>query len=157
MRFFCSVLFVLVFACQVAAGEMRIDAERPFYHNDRYGFSLCWTSGTYSVVEADNGDGITVRDGKGLELRVWGSLEQDVFGLTLEDFFKRAGERSAQYKKISYEGRWYVVSGLKDEAIYYEKSYFTDTAVLTMLITYPERLRSQYERLVVAAAKTFKP
>ncbi len=68
MRFLLSVLFMLLGAYQAVAGEVRIDAERPFYHNDRYGFSMCWTPGTYSIFEPDNGDGITVRDGKGLEL-----------------------------------------------------------------------------------------
>ncbi len=157
MRVFLSVLSLLFWACHAVAGELDLDAEQPFYHNCRYGFSLCLTPGRYSAFESENGDGITVRDGNGLELRAWGSLEQDVFGLTLEDFFKRAAGRGAQYEKVSAAGKWYVVSGVKDDAIYYEKSYYTDSAVVTMLITYPERTRSRYERFVQDASKGFKP
>ena len=58
------------------------------YANLRYGFSLSWPAGDYAVREADNGDGITVTDGQGLELRAWGSNSPGVLNESFSDVLK---------------------------------------------------------------------
>ncbi len=150
-------LFFICFGQLAGAEEVRIDPSSPKYHNARYGFSIKWTPGTYSVFEADNGDGITVKDGHGLTMRVWGELEQDVFGLTKEEFFRRAHAEGVQYSKVNREKGWYIASGQQDGNVYYKKSFYTNVAVITMDITYPSERRKQYDVFVGDAVKSFKP
>ena len=152
-----GTFFFIWFGQMASAAEVHIDSSSPMYHNSRYGFIIKWTPGTYSVFEADNGDGITVKDGHGLTMRVWGELAQDVFGLTKEEFFRRAHAEGVQYSKVNREKGWYIASGQQDGNVYYKKSFYTNVAVITMDITYPSERRKQYDVFVGDAVKSFKP
>jgi len=154
LSFIAALLFLAGPAC---AAELDIDPAKPSYQNARYGFAVEWPAGEYSVNESDNGDGITVRDGKGLEMLVWGGMDQDVLGLTEEQFYRRAQKKGASYKKTDKKQRWYVVSGIEDRSIYYIKSYYTDSAVVTMQITYPADRKKSCDAFVSRAAGSFKP
>ncbi len=157
MKMFFAAAAIVCMAFSAFAGEVAVDPANPSYHNARYGFSVEWTAGQYSVAESDNGDGITVRDGKGMEMLVWGSLEQDVFGLTREQFFSRVSKSGASYKKVNEKQGWYVVSGVEDSRIYYVKSYYTDDAVITMRITCPQDQKKNYDGFVSRASRSFRP
>ena len=152
-----AVAAVLLLLSSAVASEIQTDPADPSYHNERYGFTVKWAPGAYRVYEADNGDGITVSDGHGLEMRVWGSLDQDVFGLTEKDFYQRARDSRAEYSVVNTSQRWYVVSGRRGNNIYYVKSFYTDDAVMTMRIEYPAALKSMYDSFVKEAVKGFLP
>ena len=49
-------------------GLAEVAGAAPHYCNNRIGFSLSWLPGNYNVLEADNGDGVTVRDNKGFTM-----------------------------------------------------------------------------------------
>ena len=80
----CSIALLLL----VLSPKLAPAAGNASYANQRYGFSLSWPAGHYSVREADNGDGITVTDGRGLELRAWGSNSPGALDERLSDVLK---------------------------------------------------------------------
>ena len=43
------VLMLCLAASVASAGEIAIDPKAPAYHNARFGFSLSWTPGQYTV------------------------------------------------------------------------------------------------------------
>ena len=88
MRFF--ILFMLCFLAseqditadaaisksilyEAMPGLTDVTGAAPCYSNGRFGFSLSWLSGNYSVREADNGDGIVVQDNEGFTLLAYGA------------------------------------------------------------------------------------
>ena len=90
-----------------SAKEIAVNPRAPEYLNARFGFSLSWTPGNYRVSEAENGDGITVTDGKGLTMLAYAALDPRVGGVTREDFFARATRNpQAAYKRVNRQEGW---------------------------------------------------
>ena len=64
------------------------------------------------------------------------------------------------YREVTYAPRgrsWFVVSGYRNDEIFYEKYMFAGSRVQAFAMAYPERLRHVYDRAVEAIEKNFRP
>ncbi|MDO5674405.1 MAG: hypothetical protein Q4G66_05750 [bacterium] len=68
-----------------ADGRFVFDSAAPHYANARYGFSLSLPPGEYQAKISDNGDGLSVEDGRGLLLRAYGTKCPGVLGQGFEE------------------------------------------------------------------------
>ena len=156
-----SVFPLLMFCLAVLpvhAEEIAVDPKAPAYHNARFGFSLSWTPGEYTVFEADNGDGITVTDGKGLTMQAYADLEPRASDVSRENFFAQANRKpKAEYKRVNKEQGWYALSYVENGNIVYIKQFYHKDHWPTLHFEYPQSMKKQYDPLVNKAVSTFRP
>lgn len=155
----CLVL-ILLCASVPRAEDVPHDPKAPSYANSRYGFSLQWLPGKYSVVESDNGDGITVKDGKGLTMLAYGGMDPATFELSIEDAMSEARESLKQvtYEKLDRKGCWFALSGYAgDGKIRYIKCFYGPSECYTLEFTYPAKARAEYDKFVEFAVRHFVP
>ena len=159
VRYSVFLFLMLCLAASVAsAGDIAIDPKAPAYHNARFGFSLSWTPGQYAVFEADNGDGITVTDGKGLTMRAYAELTPRAGDATRESFFAQANKKpAAVYKRVDRQQGWYAVSYREGGNIVYTKQFYNKDHWPTVRFEYPKAMRQAYDALVKKAVATFRP
>ena len=155
-------VFLVVMLCLAAAivhaENISIDPKAPAYHNARFGFSLSWLPGNYTVFEADNGDGITVTDGKGFTMLAYADLEPRIGDISREDFFNRVnGKAQAAYKRINQQQGWSAISSVEDGNIIYTKQFYHNDHWPTLHFTYPQSMKKQYDQLVNSAVSSFRP
>ncbi|MBE6440813.1 MAG: hypothetical protein E7022_00555 [Desulfovibrio desulfuricans] len=140
------------------AEEVAVNPKAPAYHNARFGFSLSWTPGSYTVFEADNGDGITVTDGKGLTMQAYADLEPRVGDASREDFFARADRKpKAEYRRVNRQQGWYALSYVENGNIVYTKQFYHKDHWPTLHFEYPQSMKAQYDPLVKQAVSSFQP
>ena len=63
-------------------------------------------------------------------------------------------------ENMSYEclnDNWFVISYIKNNDIYYEKSYWGPGSTNTLLIHYPVSLKEKYDKLISILAASFNP
>lgn len=153
-----ALLMLCLAVSLVCAEEIVVDPKSPTYHNTRFGFSLSWTPGTYTVFEADNGDGITVTDGKGLTMQAYAALDPRIDGVTRKAFFSKAESiPKAAYKRVNRQQGWYAVSYVENGNIVYTKQFYHKDHWPTLHFEYPQSLKKQYDPLVNKAVSTFQP
>ena len=157
-RYLVFLIFTLCLGASLAqAEEISINPDAPAYHNSRFGFSLSWTPGQYTVFEADNGDGITVSDDKGLTMLAYAALDPRVGDVSREDFFAQADRPGAAYKRVNREQGWYALSYVEDGNIVYIKQFYGEDHWPTLRFEYPQSLKQEYDPLVSKATGTFRP
>ena len=152
-----AVLICLNGACTASAGPIALDPAAPSYHNERFGFDIAWEPGRYEAFEADNGDGITVTDGSGLEMRVYATLAPSVFGLSFEDFLSQHDNPDAAYRRVNREEQWVAVSYDEGGSIRYTKAFYTEDIAYVLDMQYPAALIKHYDQLVKTAVRSFAP
>lgn len=144
-----------------AEGGITLNPAAPRYSNARFGFSLAWTAGTYTATEADNGDGITVEDGRGLQMRAYATMGYSVMN---QSFGQAQAELAQSFDSITYrraqrvpeQADWFVLSGYRGENIGYVKCFFSKDKAVIVDISYPRASQANYEELVKTVAKTFQ-
>lgn len=130
------------------------------YQNARYNFSIAYPSTLMPEGEADNGDGQTFRSRDDTVLmRAWGSQNisneslRAAYQAAIADF-ENSGGGSATYKFL---GRgFFVVSGVREGKIVYQKTLMRGGTVKTFLIEYPEALQPTYDPITARIARSFK-
>ena len=129
------------------------------YANQRYGFSLSWPAGDYAVREADNGDGITVTDGQGLELRAWGSNSPGVLNESFNDVFKAQKQAFSKvtYKAVKAGEGWFVLSGIRNGRIAWVKVFCGAQTLYAVDVSYPANAKARCDKLVGTVNRTFAP
>ena len=152
-------VFMLCIAVSAAtAKEIAINPKAPAYHNARFGFSLAWTPGEYTVFEAENGDGITVTDGKGLTMKAYADLAPRASTMSREAFFAQASNKqNAEYKRVNKKQGWYALSYVQNGKIIYTKQFYHKDHWPTLHFEYPQSMKKQYDLLVNKAVSTFQP
>ncbi len=155
------VFLFLMFCLAISIGraeKITVNPDDPAYHNARFGFSLSWTPGNYTVSEAENGDGITVTDGKGLTMLAYAALDPRVGNVTREDFFAQANRKPrAAYRRVNRQEGWYALSYVENGNIVYIKQFYSGDHWPTLRFEYPQSMKQQYDRLVNRAVSTFRP
>lgn len=126
------------------------------YTNSRYGFQVDYPESFVAQRSPENGDGLTLNseDGKAT-LVAWGMNNA---GFTLQDQFDNAikgvhGELG--YNKIGRN--WFVVSWTDGETLGYTKEFVGGSSENAFTFTFPVAQKLQYDSLVIAIEKSFKP
>lgn len=123
-----------------------------FYVNNRFGYSISYPENFIPQPEADNGDGRVFLSHDGLiEIRVWGSYHPS---------FEEAYQELLDEKQVTYrvkKNQWFVVSGIEDKNIFYQKTFSGRHALYSVRFTYPKRMNSTFSPLLETIVRTFSP
>ncbi|MGI6638886.1 MAG: hypothetical protein ACOX4Z_07540 [Desulfobulbus sp.] len=141
-----------------AAEQVVGNGTASYYRNERYGFSLSWPPGVYTVVAAENGDGILVQDEYGLTMRAYGTRSYAVMNQGFEDALVELAQTfdSVSYKKSNPQAGWFVLSGYRGENIGYVKCFFVEDRACIVDFSYPKLAKTNYDELVGTVVKTFQ-
>jgi hypothetical protein len=127
------------------------------YTNARFGFRLGYPPGLVASRAPDNGGGQEFHT-KDKEFSILAYAHFVPEGDTLEKMW--AEELKQLGKAVTYQRKteaWYVVSGVKDGAEFYHKTFVKDGNFAAFQITYPHAKSEQYDRWVKRIAKEFVP
>ncbi len=161
-RAFCF-LAILFLSCTGIASpsfskEITLSATPPSYMNVRYDFSFSLPAGDYSVVEAENSDGVTVKDGKGFTLLAYGTRIFVVLEKNFTTAFKEmADELDTITKEVVHpELKTFEITGLKGNNLIHIKCIFGEKHANILRITHGKSAHQQYKEFCETALKTFK-
>jgi hypothetical protein len=137
-------------------------AEVATYRNERHGFSLSYPAGIF-VAEPPpaNNDGrvFISRDGSA---RLLAGALANADGINLRDYRALVLQRSYQGAAIDYApvaGTWFVLSGVRDGTMFYERVTFTcgGRLIHSWALLYPAADRRTYDRIVEQIARSYHP
>lgn len=147
------VLFVTIAATNSVAA--------PFtYSNARFGTVCTFPDEIFTLrqPEPENGDGQQWLSADGASLICSGILNIDddtPKGLVAAEKASQGPDYKITYSKTGKD--WAVLSGLKDENIFYERRLFgKDGVIRTVWIDYPSALKSKYDPLVGPIASSLE-
>jgi hypothetical protein len=140
-----------------------ISAQEKFdtYTNERFFFSIDYPADLLKTLPPpDNDDGRTFRSAdKQVEMQVWG--EYNAESKTLQERYERDLKGFTEKPTYMVSKRdWYVLSGLKEGRIFYEKVLVRrrgDTDIFfTFTIEYPTSQKTKFDPIVKRMADSFK-
>ncbi|RAZ88618.1 hypothetical protein DPM33_21735 [Mesorhizobium hawassense] len=134
---------------------------KPFtYVNARFGQSCTFPDEIFSdpLPEPENGDGQQWLSADGAELTCSGINNVD--DETPRSFVDEEKTSTEAGYKVTYSKtgkNWAVLSGTRDGKIFYERRLFgKDGVIRTVFIEYPPSLKTKYDPLVGAIAKSLR-
>ena len=129
------------------------------YTSSRYDFSLTLPPGYLSLVEPENGDGITVTYGSGMTLKAYGTMAPLVFSTDCATMYGDARDTldQATYTRLNEKERWFVVSGYREGNIVYSKQFVGKTAAYVLEMVYPPEHARDFDAFVRAVVGSFSP
>ena len=125
------------------------------YCNARFGFCVEDPARLTMAPPPVNDDGRIFSDGHGLRLTASGI--NNVMDATLQS--ERLSQER-QFDRISYQSggsNWYVLSGYKDDTIIYLKTFVGSGSINHLDISYPARIKVEYEDMVTRVSCSFVP
>ena len=154
MKRFLGFAGLMAAAILLMAGPAGAQSYRK-YCNARFGFCIEYPVHFGMEPAPANDDGRAFDDGEGLRMTVSGI--NNVMDGTLKS------ERHSQeqhFDSISYRAagsNWYVLSGYKGNKIIYLKTFVGRGSSNHLHISYPARLKAEYEGVVTRMARSFLP
>ena len=154
MRWLCILLTVLIDL--TSAWYVHAATQLETYANARYGFTIQWPQGAYTVKEADNGDGITLTDGRGLTAKAYGTMAYSVLEQSFDDI---ATEMISWFDSITEQNRlsknMLTISGFKKGNRRYVKMLYAADNVCVLLLDYPKAASKTYGTLAATMSTSF--
>ena len=159
MSYFYSAALVLVlaFLSSVAHGEEWVASR-----DQGFGFTYVFPRDIFIAAEGENKPsmyGFKSRDGHAkLLFSAWNNKE----GRSPEGFKRWLIANTEGYNELTYRPRgrtWFVLSGYRDDHIYYEKVMFScgGDVVNVFAISYPVGQRNRYDQMVERIEDHFRP
>lgn len=159
MKKFLILAVVLIFS-QAVFGQ----AKYKVYGNARFGYSISYPANLLAPQgEAANGDGQAfLSSDKNTEMRVWGNFNA-LFRTVKEQYeedIKTYGAADVTYKALLKNG--YVISGVKGDRIFYQKTLFSGrekdagAVFYTFTIEYKKSESGKFDSIVQQISKSFK-
>jgi hypothetical protein len=150
-----SFIAVLVTAILFAANDSANSQSTRKYCNSRFGFCVEYPAHFGMKPAPANDDGRDFYDGDGFRMTASGMNN------ALEDTLKSEMQAQEQsFDTISYRStgkNWYVLSGHKGNEIVYLKTFVGKEAINHLHISYPVRMKMEYEGIVTRISKSFSP
>ena len=152
-----GIVFTLVYGFVILAAVAQ--AEESAYINSRYGFSLTLPPGQLSLVEADNGDGITVAYPNGMTLKAYGTMVPVTFDRDCKAMYEEEKDRldKVTYTRLNEKKRWFVVSGYREPTVVYIKMFVGKTSSYALEMSYPPENVKMFDAFVGTAVGSFTP
>lgn len=130
------------------------------YSNDRFHFSIDYPADLLTMAPPpDNDDGRTFRSADGqIEMLVWG--QHNAESKTLDEMYNL--DLKGFTEKPSYmvlKRDWFVLSGMKDGKIFYEKTLIRrkgGDVFFTFTVEYPASEKAKFDAIVKRMADSFK-
>jgi hypothetical protein len=131
------------------------------YHNARFDFSISYPADVLNPQgESENHDGqkFRSRDGRA-EMLVYGS--HNALNQTLRQLYSEEANPSADHphRNVSYktlEGNWFVVSGIEDGKVFYQKTILSRGIFKTFRIEYDESEKGLYDLVTARMVRSFR-
>ena len=131
------------------------------YHNARFDFSISYPADVLIPQgEPANHDGqkFRSRDGRA-EMLVYGS--NNALNQTLRQLYSEETNPSADHpqRTVSYKtlkGNWFVVSGIEDGKVFYQKTMLSRGVFKTFRIEYDESQKDPYDSLTAQMVRSFR-
>ncbi len=152
------VMFCVSFCTiALAATPITLSDKDPSYMNARYGFSFSLPPGEYTSTEAENSDGVTIKDGKGFTLLAYGTRSYVVLEKTLQDALQEITNEldSVSDKQVHADKKMFEVTGLKGGNLLHIKCIFKDDHARILRITHGQSAHEMYKELCTTAQRTF--
>jgi hypothetical protein len=130
------------------------------YTNKRYGFTLSYPTAHFKPQEPLSEEGRVWVSHDGSARLLAGALP-NTDGMSLQDYRKFVLEQSYPGASVDYapvRDTWFVVSGMRDGTIFYERVTFTcgGRRINSWAMLYPTAERSLYDRLVERVARSYR-
>ena len=120
------------------------------YVNHRHGYALAWPKQLLvSMGESDAGDGqvFAAPDGRA-ELRCWGSAN-DAPQLTVSEALAQALTEPGRQVTYQHMGRnFFVLSGYKDDRIFYRRTILAHGMLAAFELTYETSLKKLFDPII---------
>jgi hypothetical protein len=131
------------------------------YHNARFDFSISYPADVLIPQgESENHDGqkFRSRDGR-VEMLVYGS--HNALNQTLRQLYSEEAGPSADHphRIVSYKaskGNWFVVSGIEEGRVFYQKTMLTKGIFKTFRIEYDESQKDRFDSLTAQMVRSFR-
>ena len=131
------------------------------YRNERHGFSLSYPAGTFSELAPpanDQGRVFVSRDGNA---RLLAGALPNADGMNLRDYRSLVLQESYPGAQIDYapmRDNWFVLSGIRDGVMFYERVTFTcgGRLINSWAMLYPAAERRLYDRIVEHVARSYR-
>lgn len=132
------------------------------YRNERHGFSLTYPAGTFAPQReagSDEGRVFVSRDG---QARLLAGALPNAEGVNLRDYRALVLQQSYPGAALDYApvgGTWFVLSGVRDGVMFYERVTFTcgGRLINSWAMLYPAAERRLYDRIVEQVARSYRP
>jgi hypothetical protein len=132
------------------------------YRNERHGFSLSYPAATF-VAQPPPADAegrvFVSRDGNA---RLLAGALPNADRVNLRDYRSLVLQQSYQGAAIDYApvgSTWFVLSGIREEVMFYERVTFTcgGRLINSWAMLYPVAERRLYDRIVEQVARSYRP
>lgn len=132
------------------------------FTNEKLGYSISYPKEILLLQDASaNGDEQIFKAASGkAELRIYSDKRADKSGTALS--FNKAYEEDIADKKgrqIAHSAlspNYYVISGLDGDMLYYQKTIFTQGALVTAVLKYPKEEKDTYNAMISPIFNSFK-
>ena len=151
-------LAIVALVMLVALGAAAADDWRS-YQNDRYGTTIDYPPIFTPLPPPANDDGRRFQSADGAAFRVYASYNVLDFDLAKYIVFTLKNLEAGSV--VTYQAKgddWFVISGIKGDAIFYEKHLLSHGAEMTegFDMSYPAKLKQSYDPIVARMAKSFR-
>ena len=131
------------------------------YRNERHGFSLRYPAGTFAAQPPPNDNGRIFLSQDGNARLLAGALP-NADGMNLLAYRSLVLKQSYPGAAIDYapvRDNWFVLSGIRDGVMFYERVTFTcgGRLINSWAMLYPAADRQLYDRIVEQVARTYRP
>lgn len=131
------------------------------YRNERHGFSLSYPAGAFRELAppaSEQGRVFVSRDGNA---RLLAGALPNADGMNLRDYRSLVLKESYPGAQIDYapmRDNWFVLSGIRDGVMFYERVTFTcgGRLINSWAMLYPASDRQLYDRIVEHVARTYR-
>jgi hypothetical protein len=150
---FFSLLIALIFFASISCPALAQSYKK--YCNGRFGFCVEYPEDFGMEPVPTNNDGRVFYDGEGFRMSANGI--DNVMDETLKSEML---SQEQNFDTISYRtsgNNWYVLSGLKGNEIIYLKTFVGKGAINHLHISYPSRMKAEYESIVTRISRSFVP
>jgi hypothetical protein len=132
------------------------------YHNERHGFSLSYPAGTFAPQSDAVGDGGRVFVSRDGQARLLAGALPNADGVNLRDYRALVMQQSYPGAALDYApvgGTWFVLSGVRDGVMFYERVTFTcgGRLINSWAMLYPAAERHLYDRIVEQVSRSYRP
>ncbi len=128
------------------------------YCNARYNYCITYPSSLIPQKEADNGDGRKfLSKDKNVVLIVYHTYGiQETPEMNLKEEYNRLLKDSEVTYKV-FKQNWFVVSGYKQNKIFYQKSYIDEDGLKIFILEYPVDQKDKWNRECGKISESFNP
>lgn len=132
------------------------------YRNARHGFMLAWPTEVFPgdpARDSEEGQVLVSRDG-GAKLMM--AAFPNEHGVTMSEYRQQLLAENYAGVQLDYapvRDRWFVLSGVRDGVMFYERVTFTcgGRLINSWAMLYPVSERKRYDRIVEAVARSYVP